>query len=153
MKKILIILVIVLVILTVVILIIGRTFYPDNVAETSPNGSIKQLTSRYYATDVATAAKNVEEIIPTLSSWGGQWKLIENKIEGTSATIKVEIPVVVFTDDLTVTIKTQENSESVKVDVRSSSRVGKSDFGENRRHVIQLLEAIDKKFGNAQDQK
>lgn len=148
MKKVLIILAIAIVIPVVAILIIGRTFYPDNVAETSPDGGAKQIASRYYKSDLVSAAKNVEEIIPTLSTWGGNWKLIENKIEGNSATIKAEVPVLFFTDDLTVTIATQENSESVKVDVRSSSRVGKSDFGENRRHVVQILEAIDKKFGN-----
>jgi uncharacterized protein (DUF1499 family) len=33
------------------------------------------------------------------------------------------------------------------VDVRSQTRVqGKSDFGENRRHVIQLLTALDEKL-------
>jgi uncharacterized protein (DUF1499 family) len=148
MKKVLIILGIFVVIAVVAILIIGRTFYPDNVAETSPNGGSKKIASRYYAVDVATAAKSVEEIIPTLSTWGGNWKLIESKIEGNSAIIKAEIPVVVFTDDLTVTITTQEKSDSAKIDVRSSSRVGKSDFGENRRHIVQILEAMDKKFGN-----
>ncbi len=95
MKKKVIISAIVIIVPVVLILIIGRTFYPDNVAETSPNGGTKQLTTRYYATDLASAAKKVEEIIPTLSTWGGSWKLIENKLEGNSAVIKAEVPVVV----------------------------------------------------------
>ena len=130
----------------VAILIIGRTFYPDNVAQTSPDGGTKHLTTRYYSTDLVSAAKAVEEVVPTLSTWGGSWKLIENKIEGNNAIVKIEVPVVVFTDDLQVTIATQENSEFVKLDVRSNSRVGKSDFGENRRHVVQILDALDKKL-------
>lgn len=146
MKKVLIILAIVIVIPVIAIIIISRTFYPDNVAETSPDGGSKKIETRYYGTDIAAAAKSAEEIIPTLSSWGGTWKLVENKIEGNSAIIKAEVPVVCFTDDFVVTIMAQDKSDSVKVDVRSSSRVGKSDFGENRRHVVKFLEAMDQKF-------
>ena len=97
------------------------------------------MKTRVYKTDLATAAKAVAEIVPTLSTWGSNWKLIENKIEDDSAIIKAEVPVVFFTDDLEVKITKTENEDEVKVDVRSSSRVGKSDFGENRRHVVQIL--------------
>jgi uncharacterized protein (DUF1499 family) len=148
MKKILIILSVVFVLFVVAILFIGRTFYPDNVAETAPDGGKKDLKTRYYKTDLTNAAKTVAEIIPTLSSWGSNWKLTENKTEGDSAIIKAEVPVVFFTDDLEVKIIKTENESEVKVDVRSSSRVGKSDFGENRRHVVQLLDALDKRNAN-----
>lgn len=146
MKKILIIAAIVLVVVLGVIFLITRTFFPDNIAETAPDGGTKDLTTRIYKTDLANAAKITAEVIPTLSSWGSNWKLTENKIENDTAIIKSEVPVVMFTDDLEVKIKQTENG--VSVDVRSNSRVGKSDFGENRRHVVQILEALDKKFGN-----
>ena len=96
MKKLIIIIAIIFVIFVVGILIIGRTFYPDNVAETSADGGKKELKTRFYKTDLETATKAVEEIIPTLSTWGGSWKLINtNKMED-SAEIRVEIPVVHF---------------------------------------------------------
>ena len=146
MKKIIIIAVILFVVFIVALLFIGRTFFPDNVAETAPDGGAKDLKTRVYKTDLATTAKVAAETIPTLSSWGSNWKLTENKIENDTAIIKAEVPVVFFTDDLEVKIK--QTDGGVTVDVRSNSRVGKSDFGENRRHVAQLLEALDKKFGN-----
>jgi uncharacterized protein YpmB len=145
MKKTIIILVILFVVFVAVTLLIARTFFPDNVAETAPDGGAKDLKTRVYKTDLANAAKVAAETIPTLSSWGSNWKLTENKIENGTAIIKAEVPVVFFTDDLEVKIKQLENG--ISLDVRSNSRVGKSDFGENRRHIVQILEALDKKIG------
>lgn len=144
MKKMLIYIVIVVVVLLIGIFIIGR-FYPNNIAETAPDGGSKVLKTRIYRTDLATAEKTVTEIIPTLSTYGGSWKIIgesENAKKG--KVIKAEVPVVVFTDDLEVYIK--QNGEGVSIDAKSNSRVGKSDFGENARHVNQLLNALDEKL-------
>jgi uncharacterized protein (DUF1499 family) len=55
--------------------------------------------------------------------------------------IRCEVPVLFFTDDLTITIR--EQNEQTHVDVESRSRVGRGDFGENRRHIIQVLHALD----------
>lgn len=144
MKKLLIIGGVILIIFVVGILVIGRTYFPDNIAETAADGGTKDLKTRVYKTDLVSAAKDVQTVIPTLTSWGGSWKLIENKFEGDTATIMAEVPVVMFTDDLVVTL--MQTEEGVMVNVRSNSRVGKSDFGENRRHVEQILEALDKKY-------
>ncbi len=146
MKKILIALGILLVVFVVVILVIGRTFYPDNVAETSKDGGVKELKTRIYKTDVETAKKTVKEIIPTLSTYGSNWKLVDEADGGNITSIKAEIPVIVFTDDLEVKIKQAENEGEVQVDVVSKSRVGKSDFGENARHVRKILSALDEKL-------
>ncbi len=148
MKNILIFLAILFGIFIVVTLVVSAIFYPDNIAETAPDGGKKDLKTRFYKNDLANVAKAVSEIIPTLSTWGSSWKLTENKVEGNSAIIKAEVPVVFFTDDLEVKITKSENEGEVKVDVHSNSRVGKSDFGENRRHIVQILDAMDKKFGN-----
>lgn len=146
MKKIIIILVILFVVFVAATLLIARTFFPDNVAETAPDGGAKNLKTRVYKTDLANAAKVVGETIPTLSSWGSNWRLTENKIENDTARLKAEVPVVFFTDDLEVKIR--QTDGGVTVDVRSNSRVGKSDFGENRRHVVKILEELDKKFAD-----
>lgn len=144
MKKILIAIIVLFVVFAAAILIIGRTFYPDNVAETSADGGSKGLKTRIYTTDLATAANVAREIIPTLSTYGGSWKVLDSKDEDslTTAEIGAEVPVIVFTDDLTATIKDLENGE-IQVNVRSQSRVGKSDFGENARHVRKFLNALD----------
>ena len=75
MKKMLIYIVIVIVVLLAAIFIVGR-FYPDNIAETTPDGGKKNLKTRVYKTNLATAEKTIKEIIPTLSTYGSHWKLI-----------------------------------------------------------------------------
>ncbi|CAN5797202.1 hypothetical protein BH20ACI4_BH20ACI4_01190 [soil metagenome] len=136
--------VVLFVVLLAGIFIVGR-FYPDNISETAPDGGRKNLKTRIYQTDPATAVKTVKEIIPTLSSYGGNWKIVgESESAEKGKTIKAEIPVVVFTDDLEVYIK--ETEKGVSIDAKSNSRVGKSDFGENARHVNQLLKALDEKL-------
>ncbi|HEX5269523.1 MAG TPA: DUF1499 domain-containing protein [Gemmataceae bacterium] len=45
-----------------------------------------------------------------------------------------------FTDDVTVRLETIPTG--TRLHVRSKSRVGKSDFGQNRRNVIELFTAL-----------
>lgn len=146
MKKALIIIVASLVLFVVSILVIGRTFYPDNVAETALDGGKKDLKTRIYKTDLQTARKTVQEIIPTLSTYGSNWKIANDKTQSENV-ITAEVPVIFFTDDLTV--KMTEKDSEVQIDVVSKSRVGKSDFGENARHVRKILNALDEKLGKA----
>lgn len=56
-------------------------------------------------------------------------------------------PTQFFTGDLQICLKQGTIGDVMNVDVKSISRVGKSDFGGNRRRVIQLLTALDEKFG------
>lgn len=56
----------------------------------------------------------------------------------------VEVPVArigLFTDDVTVRLSEQDGTT---VNVRSRSRVGRADLGENRRHVVQLFAVLDR---------
>jgi hypothetical protein len=138
----------------VVVVLIFRT--PGNVAETSPASSDRQLLSRSYkiAGGVEAAKKTVEDLIPTLSAYGRSWRLVTHDdnpkaniaINDDEVKVRAEVPVVIFTDDLQMRLRKGAIAGEVAVDVKSASRVGKSDFGENRRHIIQLLTALDKKF-------
>ena len=124
--------------------IIFRGNKMTNIAETAPENGDAQLKTRHYPADLQTIKKSVEEIIPKLSTYLRNWRLIKSESENDSAVIKVEVPVVIFTDDLKVDLKS-ENDETI-VNVRSASRIGRDDFGENRRHILQLLEKLDKEF-------
>jgi uncharacterized protein (DUF1499 family) len=128
------------------IIFIGRVSYPDNIAETSVEGGKKGLVTRFYTSDVKSVVKAVEELVPTLSTYGRSWELIDKTDVGAVSKLKVEVPVIVFTDDLEVTVRSADNEHEVRVDVRSQSRVGKSDFGENARHVRKFLNALDSKM-------
>lgn len=128
-----------------VTLTITRTMYPNNIAETSETSENAELKTRRYKANLQTTAEAVKKIIPTLSSWGLKWKLGESKMENDQAIVTAEVPVVIFTDDLEVKLEQVENE--VIVNVRSASRIGKSDFGENARHIRQLFSRLDKKLG------
>lgn len=118
---------------------------PGNVAETSETAG-DELKTRRYKTELKNFAAETEKIIPTLTKYGQNWKLGSSNLYENSASIKAEIPVVFFTDDLEVKAESDAEKGEIIVNVRSNSRVGKSDLGENRRHVLQILSALDEKF-------
>lgn len=120
---------------------------PGNVAETSDTPKEEALKTRRYKTDLKIFIAEVEKIIPTLTKYGQNWRFISTTEDENTATIKAEIPVVFFTDDLEIKAENDAENGEVVVNIRSHSRVGKSDLGENRRHVLQLLAALDEKFG------
>jgi hypothetical protein len=133
---------------------------PGNAAETSPAPTDAGLQTRRYEIkgDLAAARREVEQIIPALTTYGKSWRLatgngnpkaaFSDAESPALAIIRAEVPVVMFTDDLQVRLR-QYAPARIAVDVKSASRVGKSDFGENRRHIKQLLAALDQRFANA----
>ncbi|HEY8558802.1 MAG TPA: DUF1499 domain-containing protein [Pyrinomonadaceae bacterium] len=127
------------------LLLAARVLYPANVAATAPDHAEEILRTRRYRTDLPTFVAETESIIPTLTTWGRNWKHVSTEKVDKIAGIKAEVPVVVFTDNLQVSAE-RDAAGGIRVDVRSNSRAGKSDFGENRRHVLQILEALDAKF-------
>lgn len=117
-----------------------------NVAETANDHEDAQLRTRRYKTDLPTVKKAIGEIIPRLSTYLRNWRLIDSGVNpaSDSTSIKVEVPVVIFTDDLRIDLKTK--ADDVIVNMRSASRIGRNDFGENRRHILQLLKKLDEKL-------
>ncbi len=122
---------------------------PNNVAQTSVDNQDQALRTRRYKTDLQTFVGETKTLIPTISTYGQDWKTVASDVAGNSASIKVEVPVVIFTDDLEIKADFDAETSEVIVNVHSNSRVGKSDLGENRRHVLQILEALDKWFSKS----
>ena len=94
-----------------------------------------------------TAPDAAREVIQHQTIYGGDWRIVQtarDETDGATRHLDVEVPVLFFTDDLTVTLRARGNQTSVDVD--SLSRVGQGDFGENRRHVEQFLRALDEKL-------
>ncbi len=146
MKKILIGATVLIVIGILTIVLIGRIFYPDNIAETSPDGEPKNLKTLYVEDEPENVSKIIDGIVPTLTTYGSAWKIVDKKETGDAFVFKVEVPVLVFTDDMQITIQKPKDVELASVDVRSQSRVGKSDFGENARHIRKFLAALEEKL-------
>ena len=118
-----------------------------NIAQTSPNSPDLQLRTRFYRTPAKDVARAVQNAVPQMKTYGRCWKLIETSEQSDETTIRCQVPVIVFTDDLTVSI--QETGGRTQLDIRSQSRVGKGDFGENKRHLLQLLRHLDGVFSGS----
>lgn len=120
---------------------------PNNIAETSADSKDENLLPRIYKTDLQNFISECEKIIPTLSTYGRNWRFVSVQAQDNSAVLKAEVPVMIFTDDLEVRAVYNIERGETSVNFRSASRVGKSDLGENRRHILQISTALDKKFG------
>ncbi len=115
---------------------------PTNRVETSPD--TPQLKTRLYEITPEEAAKKITAL--PLSTYGRSWKAVEeNHISKDEIQLVFQVPVIVFTDILTVSLK-RRDGETTQVNVESHSQIGQGDFGENRRHVLQILGALDSKF-------
>lgn len=119
---------------------------PGSAAETAADAKDENLRARRYKTDLQTFAGEAEKIIPTLSNYGKNWKLASADVTGSSAVIKAEVPVVVFTDDLEIKAAFDAEIGETTVNIHSAARLGSSDLGENRRHILQILKALDERF-------
>ncbi len=116
-----------------------------NHAATRPDHDDERLRTRRYraAPDQVVAA--LEAIVPRLETYGRRWRLARTVGPRDGArTLHVEVPVVVFTDDLIADLA--PDGTGTRLDVRSRSRVGKGDLGENQRHLLQLLHALDQRL-------
>lgn len=125
---------------------------PVNVAQTSPDHEDTSLRSRFYTAPWNEVVSAVHDALVAQHTYGRAWKLGQSSISGAEPgahlveVLRAEVPVLVFTDDFEVTLREEEGGR-VRVDCHSASRIGKGDFGENRRHVLQFLAALDERLG------
>lgn len=114
---------------------------PTNIAQTSPNET-PELRTRIYSQSVEKVMETANQVAYDQKTWFRSWRVFK----GDGGSIEAEIPVLFFTDDLSVRFDTDEKGRT-RVNVESKSRVGQGDFGENRRHIAQFLRALDKELG------
>lgn len=124
---------------------------PTNVAQTRPDHPDPSLRTRRYPdhADSVAMRRTVEEIIPALSTYGQSWRLVGTSPDTDPTSgfiIRAEVPVLFYTDDLEVRVQPDRGGAYWLIHVHSQSRVGKSDLGENRRHIKQFLKALDEKL-------
>ncbi len=118
--------------------------FTTNIAQTTADNTDKNLRTRFYHAAVEDVTQNIQAIAPTLCTYGRRWKWTGAQQQNVTTTIHCAVPVLVFTDDLTISLRQQNNL--TQVDVRSQSRIGRGDFGENQRHIAQLLQKLDEKL-------
>ena len=122
------------------------TMKTGNSAATSENSADKSLLSRRYRINLKEFVGETEKLILKLSTYGQKWRVAAKESSETAAFLKIEVPVLIFTDDLEIRAEIVADSSEIIVNVSSKSRVGANDLGENRRHIRQLLKRLDEKF-------
>lgn len=120
---------------------------PTNRAQTSPDATDPRLKTRTYAASFEQVLAATHQTVRSLKTYGRSWQIVPQNglMAFDEREIVVAVPVLVFTDTLTISLHAQ-NDRTV-VDVESHSNIGNGDFGENRRHIIQFLAALDEKLG------
>lgn len=119
---------------------------PDTSAQTSADSKNENMRPRKYAASLENFVAETEKIIPAQTTYFQNWKLASSNLYENSASIKAEVPVLVFTDDLEIKAERGAENGEITVNVYSALRVGLNDWGENRRHILQILKVLDEKF-------
>jgi uncharacterized protein (DUF1499 family) len=114
-----------------------------NSVETGRTPEYPDLQPREYRQSekaVAEAARSVVEGLP-------RWRLVGSGRGpgGTAIHALATTLVLRFQDD--VTIRIRRKAGKTQLSVRSSSRAGKWDFGQNARNIRKLLAALDARLG------
>lgn len=119
----------------------GGLLERTNSAQTTPDHPDSLLRTRRIERDLKTVGITVQSTLGGLKSYGRSWKTTQIQRDNQAIVFTVEVTVLMFTDDLSVTL--QRQGKHTLCDVRSAARVGQGDLGENRRHIRQLLHALD----------
>ena len=120
-----------------------RSWPMINIVETGRTPEYPDIQPRIYhkpAAEVFDAALHVVNCLPRWSLIGYDEK--QGDIQAESRTVLWR-----FVDDVRVRVRSREGA--TVVDVRSASRVGRGDFGQNARRIRGFLEELDRQLASA----
>jgi len=113
-----------------------RLFVSD--ITTGENAAYPALRSRVYYAEVAQAMAAGEQALRRLP----RWKLVARDAENDTLEAEVRTLLGPFTDDVTIYFFPLGHGQA-RVTVRSRSRVGRGDLGQNAAHIRELQGAMD----------
>ena len=105
---------------------------------TGESAAYPALRSRVYYSDIAAAMAAAEQALDHLP----HWKLVTRDAENDALEAEVRTPFGLFTDDVTVYLFPLGGSQT-RVTIRSRSRLGRGDLGQNAAHIRELQAAMD----------
>jgi uncharacterized protein (DUF1499 family) len=120
-------------------------YLDEHTAATSDNHSFPELLTPVFFVGAERLFKATVEVA---SEQG--WQVTSLNDENLKVELVIESSLFRFKDDMVVQVvlrKTQNNSEESALNIRSSSRKGKADFGANAGHIQTLVQAIREKLG------
>ena len=113
-----------------------RLFVND--VTTGESAAYPKLRSRVYYVEVAAAMTAAEQALRRLP----RWKMVARDAENDALEAEVRTPLGPFTDDVTVYFFPLGHGQT-RVTIRSRSRLGRGDLGQNAAHIRELQGAMD----------
>ncbi|MDQ2799936.1 MAG: DUF1499 domain-containing protein [Armatimonadota bacterium] len=114
-----------------------RRFFVNDIT-TGESAAYPELRSRVYYADVAHAMAAGEQALRRLP----RWKEVSRDTENDALEAEVRTPLGPFTDDVTIYFFPLGHGQT-RVTIRSRSRVGPCDLGQNAAHIRELQGAMD----------
>lgn len=105
---------------------------------TGENTAYPALRSRVYYADVAATMAAAEKAVEHMP----HWKVGTRDAENDALEVEVKTPLGLFTDDVTVYFFPLGSGQT-RVTIRSRSRIGRGDLGQNAAHIRELQAAMD----------
>jgi len=105
---------------------------------TGENTAYPALRSRVYYADVAAAMAAAEHALRQLM----HWEVVLRDVENDALEAEVRTPFGLFTDDVTIYFFPLGSGQT-RVTIRSRSRLGQGDLGQNAAHIRELQGAMD----------
>ena len=117
---------------------VNRRLFTVNDVTTGESAAYPTLRSRVYYTELDQAMTAAEQAVGRLP----RWKLASRDSENDILEAEVQTPLRLFTDDVTLYFFALGHGQT-RVTLRSRSRIGAADLGENAAHIRQLQRAMD----------
>lgn len=128
--------------LVTAILVTASVWPVMNVVETGTTPQYPDVLPQYFSADPKRLYDEAERAVIALDGW------TVAKPDSTAGRIEAtrESWAFGFVDDVTITIVAETEFVS-RINVRSASRVGKGDFGQNARNIRELQAELDRRLG------
>lgn len=141
-RKFLIFLAVAVAVVVVAVLVASAIWPVINVVETGATPEYPDVRPHYYSADPKRVFSEAIEAVGDVERMEVvEVKRGERVIEATRETALLG-----FVDDITITVSPVTEFVTA-VNVRSASRVGKGDFGQNARNIEAYLQALDERLG------
>jgi uncharacterized protein (DUF1499 family) len=109
-----------------------------NAVETGKSPEYPDLQPRTYASPAERAFETARKVAGQLP----RWKVLTYQFSPMEIRAVAKTPLWGFIDEVTIRVNAEE--ERAVVNVRSASKVGRWDFGQNARNVRVYIEALDR---------
>ena len=116
----------------------NRRIFTVNDITTGESMTYPELLSRVYYGDSQTVLQAAETAVKKLP----RWRVVHADSDTETVDAEVETPIGRFLDDVTIYV-IDLGGNQCRVTIRSRSRQGRGDFGQNAVHIRELQDAMD----------